>query len=299
MSATLEDGCHMYLACGSMINPTSLSLRKLKPVQSWPCKVVGHVRRFWGRGGMAEMFEEEGGSFHSVVHKMTDEDMKTLDGIESAYIRINVTCHLYDGTVVNATGYQFDRSKIEANEAHPPSERYVDIIVQGMEHFGCDPAAIAELRAIEQKPRKRPEEFRTLPMCESPKTFTWEEIVKTGDGLEGRHLYIVLNGKVLQFVSPEGVDPEKVEARKQRELERAGSDLTFLVTSYLYEPKYPLVNSIEEMSEEQRAWAEDMMVDFTQMPPVYLTCVGYVEPYLPVRDRAWTVAQAKAAAEGQ
>jgi hypothetical protein len=104
-------------------------------------------RRFWGKYGMAEVREKPGASFHAVLHRMTSDDMKALDRMERGYIRKDVACYKYTGERVVASAYQFDLSRIMFNGHVPPSERYWRLMVEGMEHYGCDPAAIAEMRA--------------------------------------------------------------------------------------------------------------------------------------------------------
>jgi hypothetical protein len=270
-------GSCYYVAIGSMMNPVSLSLRGLNPIESWPCRCVGFTRRFWGKNGMAEIFEDDDGEFHGVLHKMSDDDLKKLDTIEQGYIRKDVTCVLYDGTQIVATGYQFDRNKITVDEARPPSERYVEIMCLGMEHFGCDSAAIAALRATPDIiPRKNVLEYRSLPFkagCENC-VFTRAE-VQQNDGREGRPLHKVVNRKVIQFREPEGVSAEAIAARFAQDQEKgAGQDLTPFIARMLYEPKYPVCSDAAQMGPEHRAFVEDLMVDFIHNPPVYYECVG-------------------------
>lgn len=266
-----------YVGIGSMMNPVSLSLRGLNPLQSWPCRCIGFTRRFWGKNGMAEIFEVEDGEFHGVLHKMTDDDLKKLDAIEIGYIRKDITCVLYDGTEVVATGYQFDRTKITLDEPRPPSERYVDIMALGMEHYGCDPVAVSALRATQDIiPRKKMHEFLQLPFvagCEDC-VYSRSEVEKN-DGREGRPLHKVVNRKVLQFCEPEGVGTDDIAARFERDCSKGGGeDLTLFVARMLYEPKFPTCACVSEMGEEHRAFVEDLMVGFTANPPVYYKCVG-------------------------
>ena len=62
--------CIMYFAIGSMMNPTSLGFRNIFPIESFPGEVINYKIKFFGVGGMAEAFPEEGESFHGVVHKL-------------------------------------------------------------------------------------------------------------------------------------------------------------------------------------------------------------------------------------
>lgn len=279
-----------YVGIGAMMNKVSLALRELNPIESWPCRCIGFNRRFWGRNGMAEIFEEEGAEFHGVLHRMTDDDLKKLDSIEHGYLRKNITCVLYDGTTIIATGYQFDRSKISVDEPRPPSERYVDIMALGMEQHGCHPAAIEELRATPNiVPRKKMHEFLKIPIkpgCEDH-VYSRSDVLLQ-DGRDGRPLQKIVNRKVLQFheptPTPEGAasvampTAEEIAARFERDAAKGGGeDLTLWVARMLYEPRYPLCTSVHEMCEEHRAFVEDLMVGFTANPPVYYLCVGMLK----------------------
>ncbi|KAL1521693.1 hypothetical protein AB1Y20_021348 [Prymnesium parvum] len=136
-----------YVGIGSMMNPDKFALRGIKPLESYPVRCVDFERRFWGKYGMAEVREKPGAQFHAVVHLMSERDMKVLDQIERGYIRKDVVCYKYDGTRIVGSAYQFDLSRIIYNGYTPPSERYVNLMVDGMVHYGCDPEAIAEMRA--------------------------------------------------------------------------------------------------------------------------------------------------------
>mmetsp|Transcript_52144 Transcript_52144/g.91639 ORF Transcript_52144/g.91639 Transcript_52144/m.91639 type:complete len:154 (-) Transcript_52144:14-475(-) len=135
-----------YLGIGSMMNPDKFVQRGLRPLESFPVRCVDFERRFWGRFGMAEIREKEGAEFHAVMHRMSPDDMVKLDAMERGYIRKDITCYKYDGTKIIATGYQFDLDKIMYNGHVPPSERYWKLMLEGMIHYGCDPAAIEDMR---------------------------------------------------------------------------------------------------------------------------------------------------------
>eukprot|EP00976_Prorocentrum_cordatum_P065663 1178002-Prorocentrum_minimum.AAC.3 len=136
-----------YLAIASMMNPQKLVDRGLRPLESFPCRCVGFERRFWGKYGMAEIREKEGAEFHAVLHLMTETDLRRLDELERGYERVDVVCYKYDGTKIIGSGYQFNIGTLMYNGYTPPSERYLNLCVEGMEHFGVNPAAIAEMRA--------------------------------------------------------------------------------------------------------------------------------------------------------
>jgi len=49
-----------YFAIGSMINPTSLSSRNLRPIESKPAELLDYTIGFHGPGGMAGVTENTG-----------------------------------------------------------------------------------------------------------------------------------------------------------------------------------------------------------------------------------------------
>ena len=272
---------HFYVGIGSMMNPHSMAARNLVPYNSWPCRCTGFIRQFWGKYGMAEISEQEGGEFHAVLHEMSDTDMQALDKMERGYIRKDIDCLLYDGTHIVGTGYQFDRSTLTVNAARPPSERYVDVMVQGMEYHDCEQFAIEELRQTpNQTPRRQPAEYDVihLPPEYENQLFSWEE-VEASTGLEGKQLRTVFNGKVMEFCEPPDVSSDKIALRYQQELHRAGTDVTHIGNKMLYDPKFPNVASIHDMSPEHIAYNEDNYWRRTHVfPPTYFKCVGRVEP---------------------
>jgi hypothetical protein len=230
--------------------------------------------------GMAEIFEMPDGEFHAVLHKMSEEDMQALDKMERGYIRKNMDCYLYDGTHVVATGYQFDRSKLTVDAARPPSERYVDLMVQGMVFHGCDLAAIEEMKNTpDQTPRRKPEEYQMIevhPDC-LDEIFSWPDI-HASDGLDNRPLRVVFNGKVMQFTQPSDVPSDVIAQRYQNELKNAGTDITHIPNKILHDPLFPLCSSIDEMLPEHILFAEDNYWRRTHVfPPVYFICVGIVK----------------------
>ena len=110
---------------------------------------------------------------------------------------------LYDGTVKDAVIYVLDPAKSRpAGEDKPPSERYIDIITQGCQHFGVKQEYIDKLKSHEQQKRKDPADYQKLVVPDGVPTMTMDD-VKAADGKEGRPLYTTSNGKVLSHIFPE------------------------------------------------------------------------------------------------
>ena len=68
-----------YLAVGSMMDPTIIAERNIRPTESCPCIAVEFERRFWGKFGMAEVKEKKGHRFHAVLHRVTQAEMERLE----------------------------------------------------------------------------------------------------------------------------------------------------------------------------------------------------------------------------
>ena len=130
-----------YFAIGSMINPTSLSLRKLEPLESYPGILRGWRLVFRGDCGMASILPIESqlpslnnhsiprDDFHGVLHRLTKDQMAKLDVIENSYERLEVYVECYDGRLQKATVYKMAESKLDPSKPDAlPSERYLDII---------------------------------------------------------------------------------------------------------------------------------------------------------------------------
>ena len=173
-----------------MINPTSLKLRKLAPIDSRPAILRGWRLVFRGDCGMASILECDSPllapidpqvdpslqhryrcsapprpDFHGVLHRLSMDQMRKLDVIESSYDRLEVYVDLYDGTRQKATVYKMAEEKLDPSVPDAlPSERYLDIICRGCVAFGVAPEYINWLRSHEMVRRKLPSEYKKIPV---------------------------------------------------------------------------------------------------------------------------------------
>jgi hypothetical protein len=53
-----------------MMNPISMSARKLTPIESRAAEVLDYKLQFFGPQGVATAIPEKGASFHGILHKM-------------------------------------------------------------------------------------------------------------------------------------------------------------------------------------------------------------------------------------
>ena len=92
-----------------------------------------------------------GKSFHGVLHRMTDEDMVALDKIEATVSRITGKAKLYDGTIIDCSMYSNPPKEDPSGsvtEDMPPTERYVDIMIEGAIMFGVNKEYIQKLKTM-------------------------------------------------------------------------------------------------------------------------------------------------------
>ena len=120
-----------YFAIASMMNKVSITNRGVIPLESVPAELLDYELIFFGGMGMACAQPCEGKSFHGVLHKCKEEHMLKLDKIESVYERIPSKAKLYDGTIIDCTVYGDPSGNIIHSDDKPPTERYIDIIIEG------------------------------------------------------------------------------------------------------------------------------------------------------------------------
>jgi len=269
-----------YFAIGSMMNPTSMKLRELKPVSSRPATLVDFRVTFRGPQGMAFAEAQEGGSWEGILHSLTPTDMEALDKIEMGYNRTPATCRLYNGEVLPCTVYTQNPEMVktmgpEMMTENPPAERYVDIIVRGMREVGVKQEAIDNMLAMPSQPRKKAADFQTLTV--PPDTPTWTMQQFRDEAATGRMLS-VFNGKVSEYGGPKEGPMWKWTQDNQ------GKDTTYDIARVLWEPLYGTPSCLEEMSADHRAWAEDFLASMMSRFPGMSSRVAVISDYPPAPD---------------
>jgi len=263
-----------YFAIGSMINPVSINLRDIHPIKTFPAELYGYELVFIGFAGMASIEQKQDAVTHGVVHVITAKEMEALDRMESIYLRLPCEVRLYDGSTMTASVYQMDPAKRTTKEVvnNPPSERYIDIITRGAVHFGIKSEFTKWLSTVKVTPRKHPSEFKKLAEPENLISVTWKELEKY-DGNDGRDLMFAVNYKVVKFVGDLSTQEAK-NAFENMKRRAAGKDYTCMAARGLYEPNYPIAKSLAEMSDEHKAWVEDLFCSW--FIPNYYKVVGRI-----------------------
>jgi hypothetical protein len=247
-----------------MMNPTSLQGRKLAPLSSRPAELLGFKLCFVfpkGMGSAARVDDDPGRrGFHGVLHLMSAEQMKVLDKIELSYDRVIATARLYDGTTQECTVYcAVDEDGASKNEQlSKPSERYLEILTEGCRHFGVDPAYTAALAATPHVPRKRLDELDRFPTTapDGAALPVWsaaeiEAQIAANIASASAATLFRLNGKVLRYIGAPG---NRIEGFIKPLADR---NMCWAMSHVLYDPKFGMPRSFEEMSREHRSYVED------------------------------------------
>merc|ERR1719191_1047694 len=130
------------------------------------------------------------------------------------------------------------------------------MMIHGCKHYGVAQSWIDWLEKHPFRPRKPVSEFLKYTVPPNLPIWTMAE-VERGDGEDGRPIYYVINGKVIEYLGPRDGDMFRsfVEPRK-------GTDTTVNRARRMYDPKYGLPESLKDMSTEHRAAIEDMALSF-------------------------------------
>ncbi|CAF1014707.1 unnamed protein product [Rotaria sordida] len=266
----IDDGKNIYiwyLAIGSMINPISLYLRDLTPLISYPAKCPNYRLVFRDNCGMADIEFCEGEEFHGLIHLLPIKQMIYLDQIEHMYKRIIVDTIDYQQCSHSVYVYKMNLIGEEERPISIPSERYVDIIVKGCEHFGVHTSHINRLKHEQPViPRKLPTMYETINNIPNDIYYTDDDLLKHNGKDPMFSLWISINGKILEYAGLPSDDHPDYENQKQFYefvlTHFAGREVTHTISKTWYEPMYKLPLNDDDLCNEHRALAEDMCVSW-------------------------------------
>jgi hypothetical protein len=266
----IDDDKHMYiwyLAIGSMINPISLHLRDLTPLISYPAKCSNYRLVFRDPCGMADIESCTGEEFDGVVHLLPLEQMICLDQVEHMYRRIIV--NIIDYQQRSHLVYVYKMSLVEQQERPIgiPSERYLDIIVKGCEHFGVRSLYINRLKHEQPViPRKLPIAYQTINNIPDNIYYTNEDLLKHDGKDLILPLWISINGKILEYKGlPPDDHPDYENQKRFYDFILSyfgGREVAHVISRAWYEPMHKLPLDDNDLCDEHRALAEDMCVSW-------------------------------------
>jgi len=165
-----------------------------------------------------------------------------------------------------------------------PSERYLDLLVQGGTAYGVAPAYVAAVAAHPCVPRAPPADFRKFPWVGAAAAglsamapldvaasaplwtadvFRARAAELAGGAGDGHHHHagppialVGVNGRAIAVDLAAAAEDERARWARWN-----GHDLTYhFVASVFFEPRYGTPSSHAEMSAPHRAWAEDFLL---------------------------------------
>ncbi len=158
----------------------------------------------------------------------------------------------------------------------PPSERYLDIIIQGLEYYKVSPDYVAWLAKIPCKRRKSPDQFQRFD----------RQIVANSTSEDGFWFHrnapilteptnelMVLRNRVYHWCG----DQTLSTARKIAVEHLFGRNAALAFLRIVYEPRYELIEDPLEIppDSEQMAWLEDYIIELTGQ--ANWECIGQIE----------------------
>ena len=264
----IDDDEHLYiwyLAIGSMINPISIYLRDLTPLISYPARCADYRLVFRDHCGMADIEPCVGGEFHGVVHLLPAEQMMCLDQVEHMYQRKVVAISDYEQRSHLVYVYKMNLIGHAERIKSLPTERYLDIIVKGCEHFGVDSSYINRLKQEQPViPRKLPTDYRTISNIPDHSYFSMSDLRKHNGSDPTLPLWTCVNGKILEYAGLPSITDADFEHQKRFYdyilSYLAGREIAYVIAKTWYEPMYKVSLHEGDLSDEHRALAEDMCV---------------------------------------
>lgn len=255
-----------YFAIGSMINPISINLRGIKPLASVPAELLNHRIGFFTAMGIAETIPDEGSSLHGVMHTLSPDDMKLLDEIEQGlHARILAVARLYDGSEVQVTLYGRNSDHRDCETNNPPSERYIEIMIAGCQHYGVDPKYVEFLRNVKQTPRPSPESYISFGTPDNQENFMALDEVLANDGSDGKTLYFTINRKVVAAM--EDLDSKFFHEMKGM-FQKMGQIGDILISRIAFDPKFGIPERHTDFTPEHSAYCENAFCEYMKMKGV-------------------------------
>lgn len=145
-----------YFGYGSNMNLISLKAKGVTPHLCIPSVLEGwrltfSVPDFFKiEGGTGNIEPEPGHIVHGVLYQCDQKDLASLDEIEAlgiCYERKKLVVRNYQGETFQAFVYIGIKSRMENH--HKPSQRYLNILIQGATKSGLDPSYIETLKKTE------------------------------------------------------------------------------------------------------------------------------------------------------
>lgn len=170
--------------------------------------------------------------------------MEKLDKLEIAYERVQGKVVTNDGRSFMANLYTKVKSLAEKDEL--PSQRYLDVLIEGAEHFKVHPDQVECLKQVECIPRPSPQEYKSFPepADDSPK-LSYERDVKPFQGEDSPYLRLAVNGKVIEICLDDIPSGDTLFWNSLQFYNMFGQRLELVFSRIMYDPKYGVPENLE------------------------------------------------------
>eukprot|EP00746_Dinoflagellata_sp_MGD_P134718 gnl/MRDRNA2_/MRDRNA2_68596_c0_seq1.p1 gnl/MRDRNA2_/MRDRNA2_68596_c0~~gnl/MRDRNA2_/MRDRNA2_68596_c0_seq1.p1 ORF type:complete len:244 (-),score=37.14 gnl/MRDRNA2_/MRDRNA2_68596_c0_seq1:29-685(-) len=202
---------------------------------------------------------------HGVVHGISLEEKAVLDASESTYDCVEVVAIVSERSFPCFT-YVMQPEFLK--EETLPSERYIDVLVEGCRQHEVTSEWIAMLRAHTCIPRPKAADYAKLALPPEGSSMTRDELAAMPD------LAFAINGKIFLFAGDRAT-PEGRNFLSRIQHFGGGRDHTLDLARKYYEPLCPEPLSLDGMSEEHRAYAE------------HISATRYPDPASNMKPVAW------------
>lgn len=162
------DAAHCF-AFGANMSPSTLAKRGVRPLASEPAMVAQQAcmqLSFSHRGGYATLRQlgarpppapgpAAGPAWcqpHGVLHTLTPADLQRLAAREVGYRQVAIPVCTYAGQAVPAALVFVSSPLLRLYRPVPPTQRYLDLLLEGACHHGLDPSYIAWSEGLEAAP---------------------------------------------------------------------------------------------------------------------------------------------------
>lgn len=254
---TMNSETFYYFAIGSMMNPISWRNKRISPpINSWAAELLDYELKFSGEMGFAEAVPAKGNSFHGVLHLVDATTMERLDELEISYKRVEGKARLNDGTLVTTTVYT--KASTFGQEARPPHQRYLDLLIEGAKHYNVNQKQIQLLESYECRPRPTPHQFKSFEdAAPDAPLLSYEKDVCPFNGEDTPNLRIACNGKVQEIIVQNVPNP--LFRNSMAFWKKFGQRAELVLSKIMYDPKYGCPETVEEFTKEHAAYIEHGM----------------------------------------
>jgi hypothetical protein len=219
-------------------------------------------------GGIANMIRQRGYEVHGILMKFTvEEDWKRFQKYDAGYNDSDLLQVIpYDAeegdepiAAYAMSMNQYDATKLEAPIEQLPTERYLKLIENGMRAYNLDEDYIQDqIMSVPYVPSRKPEDYRSIPQASEclPKMTlsTYQRRCQRSNDI-----YFVINNKVCRLGPHDRQHPAVLWLRERL---HGQQDATLIIHRTIVEPNLSIANTVEELTPQHHAWAENHTMEY-------------------------------------